>query len=187
MDLQFLNQVHPLTIEDQDLLRSRLQLKLYPKGDYILQAGDVQSYLYFVQSGIQMAYLETPKKMHILAFTYAPGVLAVPDSFALQIPSRYAVRAISDSELWRISFQDLQFCFDQSQSIERLFRKLTEMILAGLIDRFSEWQAFTIEERFRLFSSRSAHLFNRVPHKYLASYLDIDATNFSKLYNSIKI
>jgi hypothetical protein len=26
-----------------------------------------------------------------------------------------------------------------------------------------------------------------VPHKYIASYLGIDATNFSKLYNRVKI
>ncbi len=187
MNLEFLNQIHPLSDQDLNLLHSKLQPKTYGKGEYVIQAGEIQRNLFFVQTGLQMAYLETPKKLHILAFTYAPGVLAVPDSFALQIPSHYAVRALEDSELWRISFQDLQICFDQSQSIERLFRKLTEIILAGLIDRFSEWQAFTIEERFRLFCARSAHLLNRVPHKYLASYLDIDATNFSKLYNSIKI
>jgi hypothetical protein len=34
---------------------------------------------------------------------------------------------------------------------------------------------------------RSPHILNLVPHKYLASYLGMDATNFSKLLGSVKI
>jgi hypothetical protein len=43
-----------------------------------------------------------------------------------------------------------------------------------------------MEERYKAFCRRSAHLLQRVPHKYIASYLGIDATNFSKLYNTVR-
>jgi hypothetical protein len=34
---------------------------------------------------------------------------------------------------------------------------------------------------------RSPHILQLVPHKYLANYLGIDATNFSKLLNRVRI
>lgn len=73
------------------------------------------------------------------------------------------------------------------RDIETLFRKGTEGILAGVLERQYELMALDIESRFRLFVRRSPHLLHLVPQKDLASYLRIDPTNFSKLYNRIKI
>ena len=64
---------------------------------------------------------------------------------------------------------------------------MTEAILAGMINRHIELHSLTIEERFKVFCQRSPHLLQLVPHKYIASYLGIDPTNFSKLFNSVRI
>jgi hypothetical protein len=47
--------------------------------------------------------------------------------------------------------------------------------------------AYTIEERFASFLKRNPALINLVPHKYLASYLRIDPSNFSRLLNQYHI
>jgi len=60
-------------------------------------------------------------------------------------------------------------------------------VLIGLVHRHYELLAFSIEERFRSFAQRSPHLINLVPHKDLASYLGINATNFSKLLARVKL
>jgi hypothetical protein len=86
-----------------------------------------------------------------------------------------------------ITFKELQRLFDQSQQLERLFRKMTEAVLAGVLNRHIELHSLTSEERFKAFCQRSPHLLQMVPHKYIASYLSIDATNFSKFYNNVKI
>jgi CRP-like cAMP-binding protein len=85
-----------------------------------------------------------------------------------------------------LTFGELQALFDQSPPIERLFRRMTEAVLAGIINRHLELHTLTMEERYKAFCRRSAHLLQRVPHKYIASYLGIDATNFSKLYNTVR-
>lgn len=73
------------------------------------------------------------------------------------------------------------------REIETLFRKATEYWLIGMIHRYFELMAYDIEQRFKSFASRSPHLFGLVSHKDLASYLRIDQTNFSKLFNKIKM
>jgi hypothetical protein len=63
---------------------------------------------------------------------------------------------------------------------------MTEAVLAGMINRHIELHSLSMEERYRTFCQRSAHLLHTVPHKYIASYLGIDPTNFSKLFNSVR-
>jgi DNA-binding MarR family transcriptional regulator len=73
------------------------------------------------------------------------------------------------------------------RELETLFRKITELMLTGIIERHHELLAFNVETRFKRFVKRSPHLLNMVSQKEIASYLRIDPTNFSRLINTIKI
>lgn len=133
-----------------------------------------------------MSFFDSENKTHVIAFAYSPNLCAIPESFNFQTQSNYFLTCLSDSTLGYLTFDELQHIFDQSQAIERLFRKMTEAILAGIINRHIELHSLTIEERYKIFCQRSPHLLQLVPHKYIASYLGIDPTNFSKLFNSVK-
>jgi len=183
----YLNLFHKISPEDYKLLSNNLRHKAFKKGAHIVAPGQTQKELYFIKQGVQMSFFETSKKTHVIAFTYPPNICAIPDSFSFQLPSKYYLTCVSDSEADYLPFEVLQQLFDQSRQIERLFRKMTETILAGVINRHIELHATTIEERFKNFCQRSPHLLQLVPHKYIASYLGIDATNFSKLFNNVRL
>jgi CRP-like cAMP-binding protein len=177
---------HDISITDYTLLKDKLKTKTFRKGDFITVPGQTQKELYFVKNGVQMSYVEANDKTHVIAFTYFPNVCAIPESFSFQTPSTYFLTCLTDSELEYITFEELQKLFDQSQQLERLFRKMTEFVLAGMINRHIDLHALTIEERYKTFCQRSPHLLQLIPHKYIASYLGIDPTNFSKLFNNVK-
>jgi len=183
----YFNLFHTLRRNDYDLLVGNLKRRSFKKGEIIISPGDTQKELYFVNSGVQMSYFDSDSKTHVIAFTYPPNLCAIPESFSLQQPSTYFLSSLTDSDLEYLPFDHLQLLFDKSQSIERLFRRMTEIILVGMINRHIELHSMTIEERFKIFCRRSPHLLQLVPHKYIASYLGMDATNFSKLYNTVKI
>lgn len=181
---------HSFHIVDESILDKMLDRcvrKAYKKGDIITQDGQIQRDLLFVKEGVQMSYFDNADKMQVMAFTYAPSLSGIPSSFLFQQPSQYYLYALTDSVFGAISYSDLQQLFEEERGIERLFRKMTEAFLVGVLQRHLELQILTIEERFKQFAQRSPHLFQLVPHKYIANYLGINATNFSKLYNSIKI
>ncbi|MBX7126022.1 MAG: cyclic nucleotide-binding domain-containing protein [Cyclobacteriaceae bacterium] len=184
--IEFLNQFHPISGQDYDLLVAAMVPRTYSRGDTIVASGQVQRELFFVREGVQMAAYEEGDHPQVIAFTYAPNLCAIPDSFSLQKPAPSCLRALTDSALDAISYEELQRIFDRSQSVERLFRRMTEAILAGVIHRHWELHALSMEERYKQFCRRSPHLLQLVPHKYIASYLGMDATNFSKLYNRVK-
>lgn len=182
----YLNSIYQIKDTSYRLLTDNLYTKHFKKGDNIIVPGQTQRALYFVKSGIQMSFFEGKNKRHIMAFTYAPGICAIPNSFALQQPSKHFLSCLSNSELYFIRYQKLLSLFDESQELERLFRKITETVLSGLINRHIELHSFTIEERFKAFCRRSPELLQQVPHKFIASYLGINPTNFSKLFNKVR-
>lgn len=185
--LNFLQSFHKISTKDYDFLVGHFKEKSFRKGEMMVNEGEVQKEIYFINAGVQMSYYEKGNKLHVVAFTYPPNICGIPESFMLQQPARYFLTCISDTQAYALSYAQLNSIFEQSQQIERLFRKMTEAVLTGVIARHIELHALSMEERFKAFTQRSPQLLQLVPHKYIASYLGIDPTNFSKLYNSVKI
>ncbi len=184
--LGYLRMFHPISRETFELLMSEVKTKTFQKGSQLVVPGQIQKELYFVESGIQMSHFESEKKTHVIAFTYPPNVCAIPESFTLQKEAPYFLTCLTDSTMHCLSFETLQRLMDESREIERLFRKMTEYILAGVLQRHLEMHTLSIKSRYLAFCSRSLELLHKIPHKYIASYLNIDPTNFSKLYNQVK-
>ena len=154
----------------------------------LVRTGEKEKYLYFVIEGIQRVYyLDDQNREATLVFTYAPSFGGVLDSLMMQQPSRYYYETLTPSKFLRTPFQELNTLIGQYSSIEKLVRMGITNSLSGLLERQVELQCYTSEERFKKLLERSPHILQLIPHKYLANYIGIDATNFSKLINSVRI
>jgi CRP-like cAMP-binding protein len=158
-----------------------------PKKTIMTESGRVERYLYFVEEGIQKSYSLNEGKLHIMFFAYGPSFSGAMDSFLTQTPSQYYLETITDSKFLRLPYKKHDQFIEKYRALETLFRKATEQILLGIIERHYQLMAFNAETRFKSFVKRSPHLINMVPQKDIASYLRIDPTNFSKLINTIKV
>jgi len=183
----FLNKYHQISRRDYELIADSLSTCHAKRNDLIAAEGDITRDLYFVYEGTQISCYNHDGVECVMSFHYPQSLMGLPDSFYNQQPTQYYIRALTDSSYGAISFRRLEELFDESQAIERLFRKMTEAKFCGLVTRHREFHTCTIEERVKNFVARSPHLLHLVPHKYIASYPNIDPTNFSKLYNSIRI
>jgi CRP-like cAMP-binding protein len=154
----------------------------------LTSAGDTEKHLYFVTEGVQRAfYLGEDDKEATLVFTYPFSFSGVADSFLTQTPSRYYFETLTQSSFLRTTYKQVADLMDKHHSIERLIRKATSYALAGVLERQIELQCFSAEQKFRVLLTRSPHVLQLIPHKYLASYLGIDATTFSKLLSSVRL
>jgi CRP-like cAMP-binding protein len=150
--------------------------------------GDVEQYAYFVLEGLQRAYsVGNDGRDTTLIFSYPYSFSGVADSFLLQKPSKYYLETLTPSVFLRTNFKQLDELMLKKPAVERLIRLATTQSLAGILERQIELQSFSAEQRFRTLLKRSGHVLNMIPHKYLASYLGMDATNFSKLLATIRI
>ena len=188
MILEFFKSIDP-TIDEKILKRytDNWKEQSFPKKHVITAEGKIQKDIYFVLEGLQKAYHLHDGKEHIMAFTYPPSFSGIPESFFTQSPSKYYLESITKSKVLKISYKKHQELLKEHRPIETLFRIATENMLCGLVQRHYELMAFDIETRFKNFIQRSPQLLNKIPHKDLASYLRIDASNFSKLLRKVKI
>lgn len=156
--------------------------------EILTAAEDTEPYLYFVIKGMQRVfYLDDENREATLVFTYPPSFGGVLDSFLLQQPSKYYYETLTPSEFLRASFADMNNLMQQHRGVEALIRKGVTAATSGVLERLVELQCFTAEQRFRKLLQRSPHILQLIPHKYLANYLGMDPTNFSKLMNKVRI
>jgi CRP-like cAMP-binding protein len=185
---QFISAVHPLPEEDVNALTSVWTALTAKRKEVLTKPLEQERYLYFITEGVQRVYYyDEMSREATLVFTYAPSFGGVIDSMLLQRPSRYYYETLTPSAFLRVPFSEIQKLMLRYPSVRTLIEKGTAQALSGVLERLVELQCFSSEEKFKSLLQRSPHILQLVPHKYLANYLGIDATNFSKFINRIKI
>lgn len=185
---QLTNAIHPLQEPEWNALSSVFQPFSAKRKEILTAPGEKEKYLYVVIEGIQRVYyFDDEGREATLVFTYAPSFGGVIDSLMLQQPSKYFYETLTPSVFLRTPFSELDALMNQFPNIEFMVRKGITGALSGVLERLAELQCFSSEEKFRKLLKRSPHILQLVPHKYLANYLGIDATNFSKLINKVRI
>jgi CRP-like cAMP-binding protein len=184
----FVNNIQPLPDAEWAAFSSIWQPFACKRKTVLTAAGDTERYLYFVIDGVQRSYyLNASDREATIVFTYPPSFSGVADSFLTQTPSRFYFETLTASTFLRTTHAQLSELMEQRPHIQAFVLRVTSFVLKGVLERMAEQQTAGAEEKFRGFLQRSPHLLNLVPHKYLASYLGIDAATFSKLLGSIRI
>ena len=195
MDLDFpynqlyknLNAIQPLSNETWSAFATSWHPVKFKRKEIITVAGEIEKYLYFVVSGLQRGYYIHKDKEATVFFSYPHSFSGIADSFLLQSPSRQFLEAITASELLRMPYQSFQRLVEEYPDMQKFAYKSTVLAWSGTLERELELMVFTAEEKFTTLLKRSPHILNLVPHKYLASYLGIDPTTFSKLLASVRL
>ncbi len=182
------NRIHPVSAEAMEDLASIWMPLQAGRKELLTVSGNIEKYIYVVLDGVQRVYYHDDlDREATIVFTYSPSFGGVLDSFLLQTPSKYNFETLTPSSFLRTPFTSFNALMEKHHSIETMVRKGLSGVIAGLEERLVEIQSFSSEEKFRSLLKRSPHILQLVPHKYLASYLGIDATNFSKLINKVRI
>lgn len=181
-----INQIYPISAEAMEEMCAIWTPFQVGRKELITRAGETERYFYVVLDGVQRVYYhdEQGREATIL-FTYTPSFGGVLDSFLLQVPSRYHYESLTPSAFLRTTYQQFSEVRNRHHSAEGLVAKGLAGVISGLEERLVEIQCFNSEDKLRSLLKRSPHILQLVPHKYLASYLGIDPTNFSKIISRI--
>lgn len=185
---QFALQIHPLEAPALEAFSRIWQPFSAKRKSLLTLAGETEKHLYFVVEGIQRAYATDDEgRDATLIFMYPPSFAGVADSFLLQQPSRYYFETLTPSVFLRTDSRQFESLLSTYPAIERWARLAVSYALSGALARQIELQSMSAEQRFRNLLMRSPHILNMIPHKYLANYLGMDATNFSKFLATVRI
>jgi len=116
-----------------------------------------------------------------LGFGYENSLITCFQTFIEGKPSLISIEAILDTELIAISKADLMQLIHSNSEIALWYQSMLEYTLAGHIQRQVELLTLKPHERYAVFIKRSGHLINRIPLKYIASYLMMKPETLSRI------
>ena len=183
MLLQFLSQTSILGKESVEILSGfwkkdkRLQSK-----EVLLNFKQQDSNLYFVKSGcVRLFVIDKNGEQINLGFGYENSLITCFQTFIEGKPSLISIEAILETELIAISKADLMQLIHSNSEIALWYQSMLEYTLTGHIQRQVELLTLKPYERYDVFVKRSGHLINRIPLKYIASYLMMKPETLSRI------
>jgi CRP-like cAMP-binding protein len=183
----YINRFMPLTREQLEDLLSYCEFRKFAKKEVIVQEGEIDNYLSIVIHGLVRKYVRVKKDEAILQLATEGHVIHSEISFLTRTPSLVVVEAMEQTTLISISYNKMLEALDKYPQGERLGRLiLTNMYVKKDERRFIRLSK-TIRNRFLDYVAGHPHMLQRVPQKYLASYLNIKPETFSRLKHLTRI
>lgn len=151
------------------------------KNKNLQHIGQTCQTIYFLQNGIARIYYLKDEIDITEGFYFENSIIARAESLFTGRPSRKGIQVLETADLIAIDSQKFFLLFDAYPEIERLFRKIIEAAYIDTINRIESLQFNTAEERYQSLIESSPDLINRVPLKYIASYLGITQVSLSRI------
>lgn len=185
--LEFVNKFIPLTQDEFDeLILPCVVTRTFEKKTIITRLGEVEEYFNFINSGLARLYYIDEKEEINAEIAFEGQVIYSSESFHSRIPSEYIIETIEPCEMTAINYECLERLYSSSKRMERLGR----LVITDIMVAKDKWQTQLIKlsprERFLNFVMNNPELLQRVPQKYLASYLNIKPETFSRFKHLIK-
>jgi CRP/FNR family transcriptional regulator, anaerobic regulatory protein len=180
--IQFFQQIHPLKDESITAILSILSQRNYTKKAFLVKEGDISKELYFVYSGCVREFFEDANANEINTwFGFENSIAVSTYSFFSQKPSLTNIQAIEELKAIVVKHEDLQRLFDQFHDIERLGRLIVEQYLVQIEEMKVILQTLSARERYEYIITNKPEFVQRIPLKYLASFLGIQLETLSRV------
>jgi CRP-like cAMP-binding protein len=177
----YLRQFTNLTDEDFELLKKSSQLKNFRKKELLIKAGNTEQHLYFIAKGLVREYFVKDKQQVTTDIITEGTITGGVSSFFTMAPSNYSLEAMEPVAAIAIERNKLELLYKSDVKWERFGRIITTHFLLQQELHILNNIQYTVRERFFHFMNNHPDLLQRVPQKYLASYLNIKPETFSRL------
>ena len=155
------------------------------KKEIILEQGLVENYLSFIIKGCVTIITYHNGNEICMSFSIENSFFSSYVSFLTREPSIYQVLALEDTIIERIDYESLQKAYSISGDHQKNGRKIAEQIYIKANQRTLSLITKTAEERYVEFIEEYPGFLQRIPLKYLASYLGITPVSLSRIRNKI--
>lgn len=185
--LEYMGRYIDLTKDEEEKLSGMLEVRSYDKRVRLTDIGEVEHYLNFVVKGLIRKYFIRGKEQVTKHLATEGHLLASSVSFFTGQPSRYIVETVEPSIVVSLNRSDLEKLLDSGERWETAGMKMMADFLIEKEYWLLDMIRYTPRERFLQFIKEHPDLVQRVPQKYLASYLHIKPETFSRLKHLVPL
>jgi len=185
--LDFLNKFIPLSLNEyNELIAPCIIKRHFDKKSIITTAGEVENYINFIDSGLVRKYYKKANDEVNTQISNEGHIIHAQESFHSRTPSEFSIETIEPTELSSITYECLEKMYSSSEKMQRLGRLVITATMVLKDKWLSQLVKLSPRERFISFVTRHPELMQRVPQKYLASYLNIKPETFSRFKHLVK-
>ncbi|MCH7407908.1 Crp/Fnr family transcriptional regulator [Belliella sp. DSM 111904] len=174
-----------LTDQDWKVFSSKLVRKEFPKKHVLLNAGHVENYLSFIETGMVRFYIPKMENSLTFAFVFENNFVSGYDSFLTRKVSDYQIETLSKTTLWRLTYNDLQEIYSETGIGNTIGRYASEDLFLKKSKRELSLLNETAEQRYRNLFVEQPHLLQHIPLKYIASYIGVTPQALSRIRKRI--
>lgn len=183
---EYLARFIDLTDEEVELLSSIAEVRTYDKKVKLIDQGENENYFNFIIKGLARKYFYKGDEEIITQLAKEGELISSSVSFLSGDKSLYVVETIEPTTFLSFSRENIEKLYAADKKWQRLGR----LIITDLFLQKESWDLerilYSTQERFVRFLSTNSNLFQRVPQKYLASYLNIQPETFSRLKHLLR-
>lgn len=175
-----------LTPSELKLLFSMTHLRRVKKDEHIVREGDQFNFLIIVVKGLLRNYFITEDLKEVTGYFTASGDhTASYKSLLLDQPSNQRIQAIEDSVVLLLDSAKMEKIAIKHPRLYQLQNRSLKQRLAQTIERVHISITHSPEERYLLFKKEHPRMIERVPQKYLASYLGMTEVSLSRIKSRV--
>ena len=159
-----------------------------PKRDTLLQQGVREMEQYFVLGGVlKRVVSDKAAKEMILRFASEREIETSYAAWRLGTPTPYSIVAVTKARVAKLPLPDWVAFMDRHPQIKQGFEYEVMQLMSEIMAHTITLHLLDAPGRVHRFMRKHAELFDRLPKKELASYLNISAETLSRLKHQGKI
>lgn len=182
---KFIEKYSPLSNSDWEFVHKNFNKNEFRKNEIIHDEGKICKHFYFLEVGIIRFFSNIDGNEITKTFTKAPYCFTSKTSFRKQIPANESIQAVEQTVVWQTTLEDYQK-LEKIDSWNIFIRKVLHEIDEFNEKFFMDLKILTAEERYlKLYNDYPASLLQKIPLKYLSTYLGIAPQSLSRIRKKV--
>lgn len=193
MDNPFYNKLQRLLeIENPAFneLYSLLKFKEIKKNDFVLRENDTCKFIGLLEEGSMRTFYVNEKGEDVsFLFHFNQQIEDIVftdyEGFLLGTKSKLNIQALENSKVYFIDKDDWNKLFNKNAFWLCFSKKMTEKVYLSAKKRVEDLLYYSPENRYLKLLKENPQIFQKIPQKYIASYLGITPQSLSRIRNRI--
>lgn len=184
--MDYLKKYFPVTEKQAEQLLGYCEFRRFPAKAIILGAGEQENYLNLVLSGLVRKYVLKGEAEITTQLATEGHIFDSEISFITRQPSVVYLQALEPTTVLSLHVDRMNEILENVPGADLFGLQLVSSMFIQKDEKHYRQLMQSTRERFLNYMENNPHMLQRVPQKYLASYLNIKPETFSRLKHLIR-
>lgn len=179
--IDFVRSVYPMSREADRYFRGKIDFKKILRGKYLLKPGEDCHHFYFIHKGITRSFRKDEGKEITTWINHESEIITSIRCLAFRDKSIEYIQALEDCELYVLNYKDMDKMYELFPEMNTFARLILQAYYVDSEERAYISKLPGANKKYKFFVDNYPGLINRVPLKYIASFLGITNETLSRL------